>query len=679
MNEAKIRKKRKYTTIFKQLILNVIFPVVLALVALASLNYYQTQKILRESNQTKNYIISNEIKHIMELQDVGLEAIEEQKGEALKKYSNKLVNDYFKNTQNIKDANLKAIRAELGMDPGYYDIYIINRDGIVVNTTFDKDLNLNFFDFGQEHKEYLLEIFDKGAFVNERFAIEASTKRLKKFTYQPTKDGKYIIELGAYSPKADELISRIQNILKTIAEKEANIMSVDLFISEEKPFSLTNKTISLQDSAMLAKTFASKDTNSTKVETDSVTLYHEYIYMERENTDLYKKSVIRIVSDRSQDKQILFNELVKSISISLVTIILVIIIIYYKTKVITSPIKRLVENVNRIAKGNLSDRALIEGSNEIATLSKHFNKMIERIEEYYNVLEQKVADRTREIEQQKEEITAQRDSLADKNQRLEVAYKKIEDQNLHITDSIKYAEQIQKALLPPERVLLDSFPDSFVLFKPKDIVSGDFYWTRRVHDKRVFVAADCTGHGVPGAFMSLLGISSLNEIFTSDQADDAGKVLDHLRKYIKKSLRQTGKEKEQKDGIDLSMVMYAPEKKKLICAGANNSIVLIRNKEIQLIKADRMPIGIYRKEYPFTNHEVDVEDGDIIYMFSDGYQDQFGGPDGRKFLAKNFRKLLLEVHHLPLDQQKKEINKTLKTWMNDEEQVDDILVVGLKL
>ncbi|WP_462280221.1 SpoIIE family protein phosphatase [Salinivirga cyanobacteriivorans] len=679
MDNKTNKKRRRYTTIFKQLILNVIFPVVVALVALASLNYYQTQTILHDANQTKNYIISNEIKHIMELQDVGLEAIEEQKNQNLKKYSYKLVEEYFANTKNIEEANLKTIREELGMDPNYYDIYVINKQGIVVNTTFDKDLNLNFFDFGREHKQYLLKIFEEGKFVSERFAIEASTKRLKKFTYHPTLDNKYIIELGSYSTKADKLIKRIQSILETIAEKEANIISVDLFISEEAPFSLTNNTITPRDSMMLSKTFASKDTNTIKVPTDTAALYYEYIYMERENTDLYKKSVIRIVSDRSRDKQILSNELIKSISISLVTILLVIIIIYYKTKVITSPIKRLVANVNRIAKGDLTDRALIEGSNEIATLSKHFNRMIERIEEYYNVLEQKVADRTKEIEQQKEEITAQRDSLADKNQRIEVAYKKIEEQNLHITDSIKYAEQIQKALLPPEKVLLDSFPDSFVLFKPKDIVSGDFYWTRRIEDKRIFVAADCTGHGVPGAFMSLLGISSLNEIVTADSSDDAAKILDRLRKYIKKSLRQTGKEKEQKDGIDLSLCIYAPEKKKLLCAGANNSIVLIRDNEIELIKADRMPIGIYRKEHPFTNHEIDVKDGDIIYMFSDGYQDQFGGPEGRKFLAKNFRKLLLKVHGLPLEQQRKEIDTTIKNWMKDEEQVDDILVVGLKL
>jgi sigma-B regulation protein RsbU (phosphoserine phosphatase) len=678
MNTQKDQKKRKYTTIFKQLILNVIFPVVIALVLLASLNYIQTSRILTNASQTKNYVISNEIKHIMELQDIALETINQQKDSVLRRFSYQLVESYFAKTNNIEDVDLKKVRDEVGMSSKYYDIYVINRNGVVVNTTFDKDMGINFFDFGETHKNLLLKIFDGGEFFTERFGIEAKTKRLRKYTYHPTLDAKYIIELGAYSPQADHLLAKIRNILLTIAEKEANVISVDLFIGEEHPFTLTNEVISQNDAEILAKTFASKDTNKQVIKTDSVELHREFIYMERENTDLYKKSVIRIVTDRSGDKKILFNELIKSLVISLITILLVVIIIYYKTKVITTPIKRLVQNVNRIAKGNLKDRALIEGSNEIATLSKHFNTMIERIEEYYNVLEQRVRDRTKEIEQQKEEITSQRDALADRNKQIEAAYKKIEAQNAHITDSIRYAEQIQKALLPPDNQVEELFPESFVLFHPKDIVSGDFYWMRELDGHKAFVAADCTGHGVPGAFMSLLGISSLNEIVDRNSIQQAGPILDNLREHIKKSLRQTGKDREQKDGMDLSIAIYNPETNKVVCAGANNSLVLISDGEVNVIKADRMPIGIYRKEHPFTNHEIQVKKGDILYMFSDGYPDQFGGPNGRKFLAKNFRNLLHEVHVAPIKEQRDLIDKRLKQWMQGEEQVDDILVVGIK-
>lgn len=679
METVKNTNRRRATTIFKQLIFNVIFPVVVALIVLASLNYFQTRKILTESNQTKNYIISNEIKHIMELQDIALETIEKQLDKQLKQYSDELVDTYLKNVTDISEVDLYKIREKLGIKGSNIDIYIINDSGIVVNTTFKKDLNLNFFDFGEDHKQHLLEIFKNKVFVGERFAVESSTKRLKKYTYHPSLDGKYIVELGVYSNKADTLVAKIQNIFTTIAERESDIKTVDLFINEENPFSLShNAKIEELGYKILKHTFASKDTNSMITDVDNTQLFHEFIYMERANTDLYKASVIRIVSDRSRDKEILFRELIKSLIIFVITILLVIVIIYIKTRIITNPIKRLVSNVNRITKGDLTDRAQIEGSNEIATLSKHFNHMIERLEEYYNELEQKVADRTREIEQQKEEITAQRDSLAEQNNRIEQAYQRIEMQNQHITDSIQYAKQIQSALLPPDEQVADLFPDSFVMFRPKDIVSGDFYWTRKIKDHHVFVAADCTGHGVPGAFMSLLGISSLNEIVTKNTVTNAGLILDDLREHIKNSLRQTGKDGEQKDGIDLTICIYDTTNKKLISAGANNSLVHIRNKEIEIIKADRMPIGIYRKERPFTNHTIDIESGDIIYMFSDGFPDQFGGPLGRKFLAKNFRNLLLDVHQMPLNEQREKIEETLVNWMQHDEQIDDVLVVGIK-
>ncbi len=671
-------RRRRAQTIFKQLIFNVIFPVVVALIMLASLNYYQTKSILTESNNTKNQIISNEIKHIMELQDIALETIEEDLNKKMKKYSQKLVTHLSK-VENIKEVDLDRIREKMDMTKEHIDIYVINRKGVVVNTTFEKDLNLNFFDFGEDHKQHLLHIFEEGRFESERFAIEASTKRMKKYTYHPTPDKKYIIELGAYSKKADELIGQIQNILGRIAQKQSEIKNVDLFISEENPFSLSKDVeISEKQYKELLKAFKTKEKQVLKTEVDDKPFYHEFIYMERENTDLYKASVIRIVSDRSRDQEILLRELIKSIIIFVITILIVMAIIYVKTRIITNPIKRLVENVNRISKGDLTDRALIEGSNEIATLSKHFNRMIERLEEYYNELEQKVADRTREIEQQKEEITAQRDSLADKNNRLEAAYHKIELQNQHITDSIHYARQIQRAVLPPYEYIDNLFPESFVLFRPKDIVSGDFYWAREVNNFRVFVAADCTGHGVPGAFMSLLSISSLNEIVTSETVDNAGAILDDLREYIKNSLRQTGRDGEQKDGIDLTICVYNPEKQQLDVAGANNSLVLIRDDEVQIVKADRMPIGIYRKELPFTNHTIDIKKNDVVYMFSDGYPDQFGGPKGRKFLAKKFRRMLHEIHQKPLEEQKAHLETTLVEWMNGVEQIDDILVVGIK-
>jgi hypothetical protein len=176
MNTQKDQKKRKYTTIFKQLILNVIFPVVIALVLLASLNYIQTSRILTNASQTKNYVISNEIKHIMELQDIALETINQQKDSVLRRFSYQLVESYFAKTNNIEDVDLKKVRDEVGMSSKYYDIYVINRNGVVVNTTFDKDMGINFFDFGETHKNLLLKIFDGGEFLLSGLVLRLKQK-----------------------------------------------------------------------------------------------------------------------------------------------------------------------------------------------------------------------------------------------------------------------------------------------------------------------------------------------------------------------------------------------------------------------------------------------------------------------------------------------------------------------
>lgn len=675
------RKQIKATTMFKQLILNVILPVVAALIILSSINYYTTKSILTNSNRVKNYIISDEIKHIMELQDLALNIVEDALDDRMENFSAVLVEDVFDNTDSIEDVDLEKIRIQIGMNPLFEDIYIIDPNGIVVNTTFKADLHRNFFDFGEDHKEHLLKVLKGNEFVNERFAIETSTKRLKKYTYQPTSNHKYIVELGSYSKKADEIIEFIQNSLRNISNKESDILSVDLFIGEVNPFCLNQDALQLPShDTVLAQVFHQKDTSTIIEDNEEGTeLNYEYIYMEREGTNLYKGSVIRIISDRSRDKKLLMRELLKALIIFSLTIIAVVLLIYSKTRVITRPIKKLVNNVNRIADGKLDDRATIEGNNEIAKLSEHFNAMLERIEGFYNELEQKVKERTAEIAQKKEEIEAQRDDLADKNAKLETAYHKIEEQNIHITDSIKYAKRIQTAIIPPASYVQGLLETAFVLYKPKDIVSGDFYWAREVNNKIAIVAADCTGHGVPGAFMSMLGMSFLNEIVKENYISNAGGILDELRIQIKTSLRQTGKKGEQKDGMDISLCIFDKDKKKVLFSGANNSMVLIRNNELTEVKADRMPIGIYDNEYPFTNHVVDLEKGDLIYIHTDGYPDQFGGPKNKKFMMKKFRQLLHEIHQEPIEDQREILDKHLFDWMGKNEQLDDILVIGVKV
>lgn len=288
-------------------------------------------------------------------------------------------------------------------------------------------------------------------------------------------------------------------------------------------------------------------------------------------------------------------------------------------------------------------------------------------------LEKTVQERTREIVEQKNEIEKQKDIVTIQKQ--------------EITDSIQYAQTIQKAVLPKEQLLEKAFSDYFILFRPKDIVSGDFYWISDKDDKIIFTAADCTGHGVPGAFMSMLGVSYLNRIVNELGITQPDLILNKLRSSIIDALQQRGLPEENKDGMDISICSFDPGTRILQFAGANNSIVFISKNNGQFtleeVKADRMPVAIYSKMNDFTLKEIKVEKGDTIYLFSDGYIDQFGGPKGKKFMKKNFKELLLEHQNKDMISQKEVLIESLEKWIKHDnqpfEQIDDIIVMGVKI
>jgi serine phosphatase RsbU (regulator of sigma subunit) len=281
-------------------------------------------------------------------------------------------------------------------------------------------------------------------------------------------------------------------------------------------------------------------------------------------------------------------------------------------------------------------------------------------------------------------IVEQNEQITEANEELKVLLEAINEQNIALTDSISYAERIQSAMLPPETYINELFNENFILYKPRDIVSGDFYWTKQVGHYLILVAADCTGHGVPGAFMSLLGISYLTEIVQRREITQANQVLNELRRQIKFSLRQHGGRDEAKDGIDMALCVLNLKNKVLQFAGANNPLYLIRDHKgeakLKEIKADRMPLGYYQgKDRSFTNHDITLEEGDTFYLFSDGFIDQKGGKDNKRYMSKAFKSLLLEIQELPMHDQKEVMDKALSNWMGTNPQTDDILVIGVRM
>lgn len=309
-----------------------------------------------------------------------------------------------------------------------------------------------------------------------------------------------------------------------------------------------------------------------------------------------------------------------------------------------------------------------------------------RLIEEKKKLEQKIAEATEEIRGQNVQLEQQKDE--------------IEKQKDEIQSSINYARRIQRALLTPDEVIDKIFPDHFLLYKPRNVVSGDYYWFGQFGDNKVSIVADCTGHGVPGGFMSMLGMTNLNYIVGQELRPD--EILNKLRNAIITSLRQkddsvqpTGDEKADRraafaaatekkdrsqDGMDVAMYVINETEMTLSFAGANNPLVLIRDGEVEVIKASKMPVGIYAKLDPFERVDMELKKGDCLYTFSDGFQDQFGFESGKKFMSKHLREVLLEIHQKPMPEQKEILNKIYEDWRGPaDHQTDDVVLMGVRI
>jgi serine phosphatase RsbU (regulator of sigma subunit) len=273
------------------------------------------------------------------------------------------------------------------------------------------------------------------------------------------------------------------------------------------------------------------------------------------------------------------------------------------------------------------------------------------------------------------------------NQNLEAFNKEINHQkelvdvkNKEITDSINYAKRIQQSILTSDLYFKRYTTDFFILFKPKDIVSGDFYWALDHEKKFIVMTADCTGHGVPGAMMSMMGINFLNEIVNEKRIANPAAILNQLRNDITKALNPEGSVIETKDGLDCCLCSFDFEQMRLTYANANNSFYIIRDNEVIVSKSDKMPVGAgYNSDNPFREFEIDIRRNDLVIALTDGYADQFGGPKGKKFKYKQLEEMLLASAHLPLNNIKKLLNDTIESWKGNLEQVDDICVIGIKI
>jgi serine phosphatase RsbU (regulator of sigma subunit)/HAMP domain-containing protein len=379
---------------------------------------------------------------------------------------------------------------------------------------------------------------------------------------------------------------------------------------------------------------------------------------------------------------------------------------------ITRPVLKLKKILEQLSIGKFPETALVETGDEIGDMSGALEQMVQNLKrttQFANKLEmgnfetsfkplsdddtlghalismkESLQRNEQELERKVDERTQ---ALEESNKELDKQNRKIEKQNMlqkelieNITASIRYAKRLQDNILPSADQIKALLPESFIFFKPKDIVSGDFYFVKQVNGKIVFAAVDCTGHGVPGAFMSLVGHNALNHALNENPDLDPGQILTDLNEFAIDALNRSVDDSSGRDGMDMALCVYDRASETVEYAGAFNPLYIVREKELTTYKPDKIVLGSPEySESKFKTTRVKLEGGDMIYIFSDGYADQFGGEKGKKFMYKPFRKLLVDVSTEPTDKQLQQIETTFTEWrMGLHEQIDDILVMGVR-
>jgi len=423
------------------------------------------------------------------------------------------------------------------------------------------------------------------------------------------------------------------------------------------------------------------------------------------------KNVYGIESKASEFEFTISNPWYKTIFAYIFYVALLIGLIYFIVRLYTYRLIRVKQRLERIvAKRTVEIKeknvVLEEQKNDIleknAVLFQQ-NEEIQAQAENMKEINNMLVEQNEEINQQKEEMHTINDQLTETNeelnnqtQELNKQHRLVVQQKNNITRSITYARRIQNAILPKEDLIELILPQNFIFYKPRDIVSGDFYFIKQVRNFTIIAVADCTGHGVPGAFMSMLGIATLNEIIRNEETITASKILNELRKQIKSALQQSGASGEQQDGMDIALCIINLETMELNFAGAYNPCLIFRKIENQqlsmdnaalssvdyqlsILDADRMPVGIYLKERPFSEHTFQLKSGDTFYIYSDGYFSQFGGERKLPMKSKRFKDILKEICNLPMSEQKEILERKFNEWKTFESQTDDVLVMGIRI
>ncbi len=670
-----MNRSRKRTTILRQLILSVLLPVVVLITVMSIYNFYDQKNQIIHTREEIIDQLQLETSEFLTFYDITILELEKAMSAEAEDYSHQLVYDVFRKTDKIEILDMDSLKLALGM-PDLVDIYIIDTNGVVVNTSYDPDLGLNFYARGEYFVNHFKEVWERQVFMEDRISVEGNTRLPKKYTYQSTLDTNYIVELGIYNQTAIKLVTHLVDKLNKMSDKYEEIDTVTLYFGTTYFMNYQKHDMRESHMSIATSTLETGKSQSIKEESGDRTYTTEFHFLTMEKSKLHEGYLLRVIHNDSKLQALLLSQLKQFLLNIVIFVLPIFLLIIWRARSLAKPISELVEKIDRIqSKRALEERVPIRGNNEVTELGIHFNSMVKELQESYRDLEQKIADRTKEVVEQKEII--------------EEVYHEIQD-------SIKYAKRLQQAILPSLADLETHLDDFFIFFKPKDVVSGDFYWFEQVDGLSFIAAADCTGHGVPGAMVSVVCSNALHQAVNEFGLRHPSAILDKTRELVIKTFAKSGE--NVKDGMDIALCVIDFNQKKVRYAGANNPLWIVRDnahiteeqrvhrstyqdesRSLIEFKASKQPVGLYENMSEFDEGEVKLHENDVLYLFTDGYADQFGGIKGKKLKYKPFKKILIDASDQSMADQRDSLESTFDNWKGSFEQVDDVCVIGVRM
>ncbi len=635
---------KKSRTLFSRLFWSVAISELIIFLVVGAFSYFNVKQILVNNNDQQNEALNKEIAGLLNFQDFNLSSIERNLDKRLELASWEMTELYFFETDSIESANLLRMMPELNLDSTKEFVNVINRDALVVNTSSKRNRNLDLSFFGEDFVRFIKERFEEEDFYKDKFELNPKYRILNKWSYQPTKDKEYLIQIGVKSEEGSKVAEQVRKSIVAMSQNRESLISVDIFVNQDRPFSFASDLeLTEEEKDMIRSIFSDRRSRRIESEEKGKSILTEYLFSERPGSNLYESVVVRIIKDKSLEDVVLRNNFFRKVGLFALGLFILFIVLIINANLITNPIRNLSEGSKRLGEGNLEQRVPVIGSREVRDLANSFNQMAADLEVSY-----------KQIQDQKE--------------RIEKAHKDIQA-------SMTYARRIQAAILPPDRLVKEYVRDSFILYKPKAIVAGDFYWMDKKDNALLFAVADCTGHGVPGAMISVMCHSALNRSVREYDMSNPHDILASTRDIVIREFEKS--DDEVQDGMDIGLCSI--EGLSLKFAGAQRPAYIIRKGEVIELKGDRQPIGMHSTLSPFTAHEIDLKSGDTIYLFSDGLTDQFGGENGKKLLPSRLKEFLLSIQLEEIHEHKKLIDDFFEKWKGEEDQIDDVCIMGIRI